>query len=84
MPNDAKLGLLCGVGIVITISVVFFRNGSPGSAPAGKATAAAVGSAKELQPPATPGSNRSLKAKPTASEHSPSQLGKGNGGETSR
>ena len=25
MPNDAKLGLVVGVGLVITVAVVFFR-----------------------------------------------------------
>jgi hypothetical protein len=39
MPNDAKLGLLCGVGVVIAISVVFFRNEGSSASPAGNATA---------------------------------------------
>jgi 5'-nucleotidase len=38
MPNDAKLGLIVGVGLVIAIAVVFFRK----DAPAAPAPAAAV------------------------------------------
>jgi nucleoid-associated protein YgaU len=30
MPNDAKLGLVVGVGLVITVAVVFFRRDVPG------------------------------------------------------
>lgn len=45
MPNDAKLGLIVGVAVVLVISVVFYRkepvpSGSRGAEPA----AAAVGS----------------------------------------
>src|SRR5262245_49371050 len=29
MPNDAKLGLIIGVGLVITVAVVFFRKDAP-------------------------------------------------------
>src|SRR5215831_8780417 len=67
MPNDAKLGLLCGLGIVIAVAVVFFRNEGSGAAPVGEATAAAVGVSKVMPTPASSGSNRSLRAKPTAS-----------------
>lgn len=38
MPNDAKLGLVVGVGLVITVAVVFFRK-----EPAGGPVPAAVG-----------------------------------------
>jgi hypothetical protein len=34
MPNDAKLGLVCGVALVIAVGVVFFRKDGPGLAPA--------------------------------------------------
>src|SRR3954454_24806691 len=35
MPNDAKLGLVVGVGLVIAVAVVFFRKEAPvtGAAP---------------------------------------------------
>ena len=29
MPNDAKLGMVAGVGLVIAVAVVFFRKDSP-------------------------------------------------------
>src|SRR5262245_13875186 len=40
MPNDAKLGLVVGVGLVVAITVVYFRKEPP--APAGQAPAGAV------------------------------------------
>lgn len=44
MPNDAKFGLIVGVAVVITISVVFFRKEPDSSvARAGEAAAAVVG-----------------------------------------
>jgi hypothetical protein len=48
MPNDAKLGLVVGVGIVIAVAVVFFRK-EAGAAlpPTTNGPAASVGSAKE-------------------------------------
>jgi nucleoid-associated protein YgaU len=48
MPNDAKLGLVLGVGIVIAVAAVFFRKEAAASLPApARGTAAAVSSAKE-------------------------------------
>ena len=29
MPNDAKLGLVLGVGVVLTIAAVYFRKDAP-------------------------------------------------------
>jgi hypothetical protein len=29
MPNDAKLGLVLGIGLVVVIGMVFFRNEPP-------------------------------------------------------
>jgi hypothetical protein len=44
MPNDAKLGLVVGVGLVIAVGVVFFRRdlvtAQAGDRPAGAVTAA--------------------------------------------
>ena len=51
MPNDAKLGLVLGVGLVIAVAVVFFRrdlaSAQPNDTPAGAVSAAAG-------PPAAP------------------------------
>ena len=41
MPNDAKLGLMVGVGLVVVIGFVFFRK-EPATAHPGEATPAAV------------------------------------------
>jgi hypothetical protein len=44
MPNDAKLGLIAGVTIVIVVAVVFFRKEPSASVPrAAEAAAVAVG-----------------------------------------
>jgi hypothetical protein len=32
MPNDAKLGLVVGVGVVIAVAVLFFRQEQPATA----------------------------------------------------
>ena len=48
MPNDAKLGLMVGVGLVVVIGFVFFRK-EPATANPGEATPAAV-SAKDTVP----------------------------------
>jgi hypothetical protein len=66
MPNDAKLGLIVGVGIVLAVAVVFFRkDGDAISSFAGETSAAAVGAAKTIpaSSSATPG--RPVKARPT-------------------
>jgi hypothetical protein len=34
MPNDAKLGLVVGVGLVIAVAVVFYRKDGPTASPA--------------------------------------------------
>jgi nucleoid-associated protein YgaU len=34
MPNDAKLGLVVGVGLVIAVAIVFFRKDAPAADPA--------------------------------------------------
>jgi hypothetical protein len=38
MANDAKLGLVLGVGIVVFIGIVFFREGAANLAPPGPVT----------------------------------------------
>jgi nucleoid-associated protein YgaU len=43
MPNDAKLGLIVGVGVVIAVAVVFFRKDQESlPVPSGEATPASV------------------------------------------
>jgi nucleoid-associated protein YgaU len=39
MPNDAKLGLVVGVGLVIGVAVVFFRKDAAGQPPADRSAA---------------------------------------------
>jgi nucleoid-associated protein YgaU len=34
MPNDAKLGLVVGVGLVIAVAVIFYRKDAPTGSPA--------------------------------------------------
>lgn len=78
MPNDAKLGLVVGVGLVIAVAVIFFRK-EPGVAaslpPAVTATRSAVpiaGAPHALQRP--------TRAKPTAyaEESAPATANSGN------
>jgi hypothetical protein len=52
MPNDAKLGLVVGVAVVIAISVVFFRKAPGLSGPRGAEPAAAAVGANSV--PASP------------------------------
>jgi hypothetical protein len=66
MPNDAKIGLICGIGIVVAVALTFFR--SDGAAtPASDATAA-VGASKMARASTPPNLNRSAKAKQAPSE----------------
>jgi nucleoid-associated protein YgaU len=64
MPNDAKLGMIVGVGLVIAIAVVFFRKEGPFS-PGGpeQASATAVNPAGGPPPSNYRGVSRSVKAK---------------------
>jgi hypothetical protein len=65
MPNDAKFGLVLGVGVVVAVAVIFFRKESAASPPlAREATAASVSAPKA--PPEGGGSLlRPVRAKPT-------------------
>lgn len=56
MPNDAKLGLVVGVGLVIAVAVIFFRKESPQESP----TDAVAGAPEEAVPR---GLSRPLKAR---------------------
>ena len=42
MPNDAKLGLVVGVGLVIAVAVLFFRKEAPDGAPGGEPVPAGI------------------------------------------
>jgi hypothetical protein len=66
MPNDAKFGLILGVGLVVAVAVIFFRKDSAAAPPlAREATAASVNATK---PPTDVGraGTRPVRAKPTA------------------
>jgi hypothetical protein len=65
MPNDAKLGLICGVSIVTAIGIMFFRQ--DGALPSNPEATAAVGAARALPITPSPAPNRTLKVKPTSS-----------------
>jgi hypothetical protein len=63
MPNDAKLGLIVGVGLVIGVAMVYFRKDlGPPEMPAEAASVSPVSSTRAT--PANPrGTYRSVKAK---------------------
>ncbi len=66
MPNDAKLGLVVGVGLVITVAVVFFRKDVP-IKPSSEKTAVTPVNPSVLPPPAAPSRQlRPTKAKTAA------------------
>jgi nucleoid-associated protein YgaU len=62
MPNDAKLGLVVGVGLVITVAVVFFRKDMPAAA---DPAAHSVRTTPEVPavPPASSGRSRVVEAR---------------------
>ncbi|HEY7425583.1 MAG TPA: hypothetical protein VH682_15230 [Gemmataceae bacterium] len=65
MPNDAKLGLVVGVSLVLVVAVFFFRKEAAGVDPA---AATIVKPAPDLTPPPLPmGNGRAVQAKATAS-----------------
>ena len=58
MPNDAKLGLIVGVGLVIGVAVVFFRKDlgppqGPGEAPLATPLSATRAAAKTQMSPSS-------------------------------
>ncbi|HWG44692.1 MAG TPA: hypothetical protein VN688_18095 [Gemmataceae bacterium] len=64
MPNDAKLGLVVGVSLVIVVAVFFFRKDAPALDPA---AATIVKPASDVARPSLPVSNsRTVQAKATA------------------
>jgi nucleoid-associated protein YgaU len=66
MPNDAKLGLVVGVALVVVIAVVFFRR-EPAAADPGAGRAAAVTPAGTESAPSPRNHLRPFPADPTAS-----------------
>jgi nucleoid-associated protein YgaU len=62
MSNDAKLGLVAGLGLVLVIAVVFFRK-EPPAAPAVPAAAASVQPATPPPPPPRPVKGRPSSAR---------------------
>jgi nucleoid-associated protein YgaU len=66
MPNDAKLGLVVGVGLVIAVALVFFRKDAPVSAdPAAHSVrpAPAAPATSPAPPVPGPGRTRSVEAR---------------------
>ena len=54
MPNDAKLGLVAGMALVIAVAVVYFHNDLTASKSPGDAAAATVVSPTAAPNPAAP------------------------------
>jgi len=68
MPNDAKLGLVLGVGLVIAVAVVFTRKDAAATASHGGENApAAVNPATPVRP-SPRGQFRPTEAKPTSQQ----------------
>jgi nucleoid-associated protein YgaU len=64
MPNDAKFGLVVGVGLVVTVAVVFFRKDSLAALPPKEEKAIiAVPTAQPTRPPAARQQYRPVPAK---------------------
>jgi hypothetical protein len=83
MPNDAKLGLMVGVGLVIGVAVIYFRKDLP--TPPGDAAYAAPVSATRATPANPRGAYRSVKAKAVAEgEEKAGEGEKARGGEESK
>jgi hypothetical protein len=51
MPNDAKLGLLVGVGLTVAVAVVFFSKDAPPGKAEGRGNAPAASAAFQAPPP---------------------------------
>jgi hypothetical protein len=83
MPNDAKLGLMVGVGLVIGVAMVYFRKDLP--PPPSEAAYAAPVSATRSTPANPRGTYRSVKAKAVTQEEDKEGEGeKGKAGEESK
>lgn len=67
MPNDAKLGLVIGVGLVLALGVVYYRKDSP-QAPSGQQSAASDSASIQSGAPPGRGLTRG-KARPVSQQH---------------
>jgi nucleoid-associated protein YgaU len=65
MPNDAKLGLVVGVGLVIAVAVLFFHKEGPGGSAASESAPAGIVRPIPLAPLPS-GSMRTASAHPMA------------------
>jgi hypothetical protein len=63
MPNDAKLGLVAGVALVIAVAVVYFHNDLSAGKTPGDAAAATVVSPTAAPPAPGQGASRPVKGK---------------------
>jgi len=70
MPNDAKLGLVVGVGLVIAVAVLFFRKDTPYGTPNGDPAPAGI--VRPFPLPSSSSSSRTTPARPTAWTTEPS------------
>jgi hypothetical protein len=68
MPNDAKLGLIVGVVVVVAVAVVFFRKDGPNAFPLTGEATAAVNPQKQEPARSAQRLTRPVKAKPTAQD----------------
>src|SRR5262245_30942705 len=66
MPIDAKLGLVLGVGLVISVAVMFFHKDGTAADPAEASVNSAGSPAVKTKPPANGSTKRPVKGKPTA------------------
>ena len=64
MPNDAKLGLVVGVGLVIAVAVLFFHKDGPGGSTASEPAPAGI--VRPIPPMPPGGSARTVSARPMA------------------
>jgi nucleoid-associated protein YgaU len=71
MPNDAKLGLVVGVGLVIAVAVLFFRKDTPYGTPNGDPAPAGIVRPFPLPQPSS-AAGRIAPARPTALTTEPS------------
>jgi hypothetical protein len=69
MPNDAKLGLVAGVGLVLVMAMVFFRKDPATANPPPESSAPAAVKAIGMLPARGPA--RRIAVKPASQESSP-------------
>lgn len=50
MPNDAKIGMVCGLGLVIAVAIFLVRKDAPASGPAAELPRAVVKEVSRSRP----------------------------------